>query len=375
MLSIALLVHVQRVTGSFAAAGLATGAYGAAIGLGGPLLGRLADRRGQHGVLLASGGATALQLVVLALLPAGAPTVLLVALAAGIGFARPPVGPCLRAALPRLVPDGGAMRRVYAVEASAAELTFIAGPPLALAIATAWSTRTALAGAGIVLFVATVVFALQSADGTGMRPTGEVHTTPAVPTSRAGSLTSPAIVALIMVLSGVGIAFGAVEVSVTAAATQLGGTIGAAPLLSLWAVGSLIGGLLTARIGAERLGLGTVVAALAVSHTALALGVGSAPLLGLIILLAGATIAPSYTVIYAIAGDAAPEGTATEAFAWLATAISVGAAVGAAIAGAAVDQAGPTAGFLVGGVGGLLAVAVVAIRSTAFGGKIGTEGV
>jgi MFS family permease len=46
MFSIALLVHARHLTGSFAAAGLVTGAYAGAVGVGGPLLGRLVDRRG-----------------------------------------------------------------------------------------------------------------------------------------------------------------------------------------------------------------------------------------------------------------------------------------------------------------------------------------
>lgn len=370
MLSIALLVHVQRLSGSFAAAGLATGAYGVAVGVGGPLLGRLADRRGQHGVLLAGAAGTALQLLTLALVPSGVPTVLIIALAAGIGFTQPPTGACLRAALPALVSDGAAARRVYAVEATATELTFIAGPPIALALATAWSTRAALGAAGVMLLVATAVFAAQAVGGRDVPADRAPDATVTPPRTRAGSLASPAIVALIMVLTGVGISFGAVEVSVTAAATHLGGAASAAPLLSLWGVGSLVGGLLTARLGGKRLGVRAVVAALAASHAALALGVDSPPALGLLIFLAGATIAPSYTVIYAMAGNAAPAGTATEAFAWLATAVSVGTAAGAAVAGAVVDHAGPAAGFLTGGAGGLLALAVVIARATTLGAPV-----
>ncbi len=37
MLSIGLVVHVQRLTGSFAAAGVVTGVYAIAEGVGGPL--------------------------------------------------------------------------------------------------------------------------------------------------------------------------------------------------------------------------------------------------------------------------------------------------------------------------------------------------
>lgn len=359
MLSIALLVHVRQITGSFGAAGLATGAYGAAIGVGGPLLGRLADRRGQHGVLLTGAGATAVQLLALAVLPSGAPWALLVALSAGIGLTRPPVGACLRAALPALVPDATAARRIYAIESTATEVTFIAGPPLALAIAGVSSTRLALAGAGVALLAATTLFALQSHRA---EPTRSPRA--AAPRSRAGSLASPAIVSLILVLTGVGFAFGAVEVSVTSAAAHLGGTGDAAPLLSLWALGSLIGGMLVARLGADRLGLLGIVAALALAHGLPAIGTESMGVLGALMLLAGATIAPTYTIVYAIAGDVGPAGTTTEAFAWLATAVSVGTAAGAAVAGVAIDHAGPGIGFLLAGLGGLTATVIVAARAT-----------
>jgi hypothetical protein len=40
------------------------------------------------------------------------------------------------ALLPSIVADGDALRRTYAVEATVLELTFIAGPPLALGLAT-----------------------------------------------------------------------------------------------------------------------------------------------------------------------------------------------------------------------------------------------
>src|SRR4051812_49879586 len=54
MLSIGLLVHARHLTGSFAAAGLVAGAFAVALGAGGPLLGAIADRRGQTAVLVAS---------------------------------------------------------------------------------------------------------------------------------------------------------------------------------------------------------------------------------------------------------------------------------------------------------------------------------
>jgi MFS family permease len=86
MLSIGLLVHAQHLTGSFAAAGLVTGVYAIALGVGGPLLGQLVDRRGQTRVLLASATAAAVLLVAIALQPVGVS--LAVLLAAGVLVSR-----------------------------------------------------------------------------------------------------------------------------------------------------------------------------------------------------------------------------------------------------------------------------------------------
>ena len=56
MFSIALLVHAQQLTGSFAVAGAVSAAYALGSAASAPLLGGLVDRRGQTGVLV--GGAT-----------------------------------------------------------------------------------------------------------------------------------------------------------------------------------------------------------------------------------------------------------------------------------------------------------------------------
>src|SRR3954451_24859593 len=85
MFSIGLLVHAQRLTGSFAAAGLVTAAYAIALGIGGPLLGRLVDRRGQTLVLALTAPVSLALLIVIGVLPAGVALWLLIALSAGIG--------------------------------------------------------------------------------------------------------------------------------------------------------------------------------------------------------------------------------------------------------------------------------------------------
>lgn len=359
MLSIGLLVHARHLTGSFAAAGMVTGVYAIALGVGGPLLGRLVDRRGQTMVLLASATVAAALLVAIALQPAGASLAVLLALAAGIGLAEPPVGACLRTQLPAVLSDPGAVRAAYALEASVVELTFIFGPPLALCIGALWSTGAALAAGGIVLLLATAAFAAQPASR-GWRPA------PAPPRPRGGSLRAPAMRTLVIVLIAVGLLLGADEVAVVAAAKTLDSTTAAAPLLALWGVGSFAGGLLAARLGGgarTAAGLALFLGALTAGHLALIPAAGGVVALGGVLLLAGAAIAPTEATIYAMVQHATPAATMTEAFAWLATAMAVGGAIGAASAGILIDGAGPTAGFAFAGGAGVLAVLTTVLRS------------
>jgi predicted MFS family arabinose efflux permease len=363
MLSIGLLVHAQQLTGSFAQAGVVAGAYAIALGAGGPLLGRLVDRGGQTSVLLASASVAAALLVTMALLPARAPLAVLVTLAAGIGLAEPPVGACLRTQLPALLSDPSAIRRAYALEASLVELTYIFGPPVALCIGALWSSGAALAAAGLVLLAATAVFALQPASRSW-------QPAPAGGMSRGGSLRTPAMRTLVIILIAVGMLLGADEVAVIAVAKVLHGPMGGAPLFAVWGAGSFIGGLLVARLGGgarTAAGLALLLGALTAGHLALIPADGSVLALGAVLLVAGAAIAPTEASLYAMVDSAAPDGTVTEAFAWLATAMAVGGAAGAAGAGVVADRAGPAAAFALAGGAGALALLTSMLRSRTIG--------
>lgn len=357
MFSIALLVNAQRVTGSFAVAGAASGAYAISSAVSAPLLGRLVDRYGQTRILIPGATVTALVLVINGLLPAGTPAAALVALAGATGLATPPLDASMRTLLPAIVTDPARLPALFAFESTVLELTFVLGPPLALGLGAVWSTGAALACTGLVMFVATLVFAAQSASR-AWRPDRSI------PRPRGGSLRSPAIVTLALLELGCGAVFGATEVGITAAAKALGSTAAAGPVLGIWGLGSLLGGIVAIRLGggARRPGgLIALLTALAIAHGALMLATGSVLALSVVILLAGATIAPTAASIYAMVDRFAPAGTATEAFSWGLTAASTGEALGAAVGGALVQGAGATAAFAFVGAAGAVTVLVAVL--------------
>lgn len=354
MFSLALLVHAHRLTGSFATAGLVTGAYAVGSAISAPVLGGLVDRSGQTRVLIGGATVTALALLVDGLLPAGTPALILVALGATIGFSTPPLAACVRTLLPAIAPDPSRLPVLFAFESTVLELTFVAGPPVALTLGSLWSPGAALAVCGVVMLAGTLVFAAQPASRR-WRPDVSASR------RRGGSLRSPAMRTLIAILLGTGTVFGATEVGVTAAAHALGSTTAAGPLLGLWGAGSLLGGMAATRLGGsvrDGRGLIALLAALAVTHGALILTTGSGVATAVVITLAGATIAPTVSSIYAMVDSAAPAGTRTEAYSWLLTASLVGASLGMAAAGALVQGAGPAAAFaLVAAAGGLAVLA------------------
>jgi predicted MFS family arabinose efflux permease len=227
----------------------------------------------------------------------------------------------------------------------------VLGPPAILAAGAAFGTGPALAATGVLLAVATLVFAASRASR-NWRPTrGE---------ARQGALRSPGLRTLVAILLGVGTVFGATEVAVTATGGHAAG-----PLLGLWGLGSLIGGLVASKLGGGARsggGLVLILAALGAGHAALALA-ASPLVLGGLILLAGSTIAPAFATIHAMVDAVAPRGAATEAFAWLATASAVGASIGAAVAGRVVDVAGGPAAFAVAGLAAAVAAVIAILRA------------
>jgi MFS family permease len=356
MFSLALLVHAHDVTGSYAIAGLVSGAYAVASAISAPLLGGLVDRHGQTAVLVVGAAATAAVLVADGLLGSGAPAALLVALGAATGLSTPPLAACVRSLLPAVAPDPRRLPALFALESTVLEVTFVAGPPLALGVGSVWSSGGALIVCGLVILVGTLAFAAQPASRR-WRPE------PVGSRRRGGSLRAPAMRTLVAISLGTGTVFGATEVGITASAHALHSATAAGPLLGLWGAGSLIGGMIATRLGGgarDARGLIPLLVALAVTHGALILTTGSVVAAAVVVTLAGATIAPTASSMYAMVDAAAPAGTRTEAYSWLLTASLVGASLGMGAAGALAQHAGAAAAFaLVGAAGCLAALAAV----------------
>jgi predicted MFS family arabinose efflux permease len=363
MVTIALLVHARHLTGSFAPAGLVTATYAVALAVGGPVLGRLVDRRGPAPVLVPAAVGAAVALTAAAVLPPGAPVGVVALVAALAGLTMPPVAACARALLGGLV-GGEAAPSAYAADATALELTWLAGPPLAIGVGRLTSTGAAMAMVAALVLTGTLALAAHPA---ARRPRPAAPAWAARSAGRCGALRSPGVRTLVPVYVSFGLVMGAVEVGVTATTRAAGSPETAGPLFALWGLGSLIGGAVATRQGGgarTARQFAVVFGALAAGHGALVLGSSSPWALGALLVLAGAAIAPTNASASTILDGASPAGSTTQAFAWVATASSIGSAAGAALAGIAVQAGGPSGAFLAAGLAGALGLVAILAGAT-----------
>ncbi len=330
-LGLLLILRTRELGGPYALGGAAAGALAAGMALGAPLLGRRGDVRGQTGVLALGAALSAGALLALALLPA-APAALLVALAAAAGLAHPPLSACLRSLWPRLLPDPSRQHAAYALESAALELTYVVGPLVVVGVVASRSPALALGLCAALLGGGTLAFAAHPASRDWAPETG-------VKRGRAGALRSPGVRTLLVAQACLGLSFGAIEISVVASAERGGAASATGPLLAAWGLASLVGGLVAARRGAPADPVRRLVALLAALAAADALLLGAPDPAGLapLLVLAGLAVAPLFAVVYALAGDVARAGTATEAFTWLTTGIAIGLAAGSTAGGALAD--------------------------------------
>ncbi len=356
MIGLALLLLVREQGGSYAAAGLVSGCYFVATAVGAPIAGRLVDRRGQARILLRRAVIfPALLGAVCALALLDGPFVLIGAAAAAAGALMPPVGSSLRALWPRLFSDAELRAAAYALEASLQEISFIVGPLLVALLAAAVSPVLALGVAAAASAVGTTLIAIAE-PVRAWRP-DERHAA-----SVLGALESRGVVTIVTLSACLGLGFGATEVGGPAFAEGHGGAeLGSIPL-SLFAAGSLVGGLIAgARVTMPPLRLLRLSALLLALGLALPLLGWSLPSMSVLAFLAGLPIAPVVMSAYGLIDAVAKRGTAAEAFAWITTAVFAGFSVGMALGGTLIDEVGVKASFGLGTAAVSLGALLVAL--------------
>jgi len=330
------------------------------------------DHFGQVAVLVPTAASSAALLVGLALATTwGAPDYALITIAAAVGLSYPAISPALRSSFRIVLPDPGARRVAFALDATSVELAFVCGPLL----------LSALLLPRVPLLPLLVTAALLAVGGLGYcRTEAARRASPAVQEAASGhnprttgigpptALASTGVVAVLAVMLMLSVGFGQLHTSLAATSDlALGGSEQVGILFAAIAGGSTLGGL---AFGArswrfdERRAV-TVLLCLFGLFLALLgwlLSVGAVGLLILVpvLFLTGLTIAPTLIMQQGLLDHLAPPHRLNEAQAFLSASNTTGAAVGTAIAGIVIDIAGLGWSFGGAAVGVLCAAGVAA---------------
>jgi MFS family permease len=332
MVSLAILMHVERQTGSYGAAGIVLAAASVGQAVAGPVTSRWMGAWGMRRVLTLTLVVFTAAVLALALLPLSLPGYMVLALMAGLS--TPPVQSAVRTIYPKLV-NAGQLTPLFSLDASLQEIIWIVAPVAITLVATQVGTVQGLLMVAIILVVGGAWFILSP-------ELGRVR----IPRSRRAFgrvvLKPPVMLATVIGFLLIG-ACSAVEVGVVA--TFGHGGVEAGVVLAVFAVGSLAGGLGFGHIpiGPWAMARRLLIVTVGLVLTMLSLNVFW---IGGTLLLAGLGVAPALAVLFAITTASVKFSETAEAFGWAGTGQLIGAAAGSAVAGFLVDATDPRGAYL-----------------------------
>lgn len=343
MAGIGIITLLSQQRGGYALAGAVSATFVLTYALLSPQISRYVDRYGQRRVLPA---ATAISITGLFILMAGSHwnvTDALLFLGALLAGFMPSMSAMVRARWTALYRGQPRLQTAYSLETVLDELTFIVGPPLSIGLSVTLFPQAGLLLAALLLFVGVFALVMQRRTEPPLVAAGSAI-------SGSGSvigMTSVQLLTLLMVAMGVIV--GTVDIVSVAFAEQLGRSAAASLVLSAYAAGSCVSGLLYGSLRLKTplhrlLWLG----GLATAATTLPLIlVTNLTALAMALLMAGLFFAPTMIVAMSLVERQVSENQLTEGMTWLLAGLNVGVALGAVIAGQVVDNAGARAGSYV----------------------------
>ncbi|MFI8519359.1 MFS transporter [Streptomyces sp. NPDC085481] len=349
MCQLGSLLLVAETSGSLTAAGLAGGALAAGQTVAGPVVGRLADRRGQRPVVLAASLANAVAVTALVLAALDrADTGRLMLLAALAGATVPQIGPLARTRSVKLARAAGGDERTVATvlsfEGTLDEVSFVLGPALVGLAASIAHPAAALLTAAALLASCGTAFALHptARAAAGTRQAAFTRTSAAERTRLPASTHA---LRATMVLQGA--MFGASQAGITALTERLGAPDQAGLVYAAMGVMSAAAGFAMAAVP-ERIGLTTRWRAATAGLVVLAAPLVLVDTLGRLyagVVVLGVAYAPHLITVFGLTERSVPPTRLAESMAFLTSGVVGGQALALALSGMLADTHGAPAAF------------------------------
>ncbi len=349
MTTIGLVAMLSQTHGEYWLAGAVSATFALANAFISPQVSRWVDAKGQSAVLVPTTFVTFFALIGLAAAawmrwPVW--TLFAFALVAGL---MPSMMALVRARWSEIYRDRPELHTAFAFESVIDELVYICGPVFGIGLSVSLFPEAGVLASAAFLAVGTALFVIQKSTEPKVDPQRV----------RAGGsvMRRPAMWFLVVLCAGMGVIFGTAEVSVVAFSEALGHKGAATYILSAYAAGSFVVGLVFGAIKfksslARRLLFASLVAAVTTLPMPF---VGSLWGLTLVVFLAGSAISPTFISAMTLIERIVPSSQVTEGITYAMTGMSIGFAAGSSLAGWTIDAYGASNGFWVAVAGGAVA--------------------
>ncbi len=354
MTGIGIITMLSQVRGSYWLAGAVAATFAFSMALLAPQIARAADRYGQSRVLPYATGVSALALLLLLICTYyRAPDWTLFVFAALAG-GMPSISAMVRARWSEIYRGTPQLHTAYSFESVLDEVAFIVGPPIAVGLSVALFPEAGPLAAALLLVAGVSAFAWQKSTQPPVYPRNNQR--------QRAILAMPSMQILVLALIALGTIVGTVDVISVAFAEQQGQPAAASIVLSVYAGGSCLAGLIFGAIKLPSpLPRQFLYAAFATALTTLPLlWVHNVLTLAAAMFVAGLFFAPTMIVAMGLVERLVPPSRLTEGLTWMVTGLGIGVALGAALAGLAIDAVGIKAGFGVTLSAGLVVLLVAA---------------
>lgn len=355
MTGIGLVTMIAQMRGEYGLAGAIAATFAFASALLAPQVSRLVDRLGQSRVLRPAAALSIISISALLLCARlGAPdwTLFLFAIMAGC---MPSMPAMVRARWTELYRGSPKLHTAYSFESVVDEICFIIGPVISVGLCVSVFPE---AGPLVAcLFMALGIFLFTQHKGS------EPAVQPQHNTSQGSVFTIGAVRLLALTLAAIGTIFGTVDVVSVAFAEQQGNTIAASYVLSVYAVGSCLAGLIFGilKISMPLYRQFAIAVSLAMVTLLPLFFVNNLTTLAITVFFAGMSVAPTMIITMGLVEKIVPSHQLTEGMTWATTGLGIGVALGSAIAGWMVDHFGVHMGFMVAIAAGVLALGIMMV--------------
>ena len=352
LMSLAFVLHIQQISGSYALAGLALGLETVGVAVSGPLLGRWMGGWGVRRTLLVSAGISATTIFVIGLAPL--PAEVLAILCLVVGLSSPPIQSAVRTIYPMLV-ERRQMGTLYALDATLQEVIWIFGPVTATFIAAFTNTTVGIVVMGVIQIIGAIWFSSNQEIRSVEIPKSKRRLGGVL---RSRIVVSNAVIGALLIGSFSGVEIGTVAVFTDKATAGI--------IVGVLSLGSLLGGFLFGHRSRTRWALSRYLLVVFVGFAMVFIAPDSAVWVSIAWFIAGLGIAPALGLLGAIIGASVKTADAPEAYGWVGSGQMIGYAGAAAIAGFSIDLIAPEAALFVAVVmgGGAVIVALLSAKFT-----------